>query len=290
MTTAHAPRVTKADIIEGLRRAGLAGGEVVLVHSSLNRFGQVDGGADAVIEAVLEAIGPGGTAVFTALTITAAYTEAHVRAALAGKINRDEPMFDVRNSPTWAGKIPETFRTMPGVIRSWHPTHSVSAVGPLAGELLAEHHLRPSCGLDSPYERITRLDEGRVLLLGVSHETNTTMHCIEELRGHEYMLHQPICRIPFIDPDGRERLAETTLHRWHIERELGRLEAQYINAGAETVTLIGAAPVRLCRAKPLREITLAALEKDPFALLTERGKRQWQRMVETGNRIDPTDQ
>jgi aminoglycoside 3-N-acetyltransferase len=279
--------ITRQDIVQGLRRAGLQGGEVVLVHSSLSRFGRVEGGAETVIAALREAVGPAGTLVLTAITITAEFTEAHVRAAMAGQVNRTLPMFNVAETPTYAGTIPETFRRQSDVVRSWHPTHSVSAAGPMAAELLADHHLRPSCGLDSPYERLTRLEQGRILLLGVSHERNTTMHTFEELAGHPYMLHEAACRIPFVSPDG-ERLAETTLHRWHIDRELGRLESRYIDEAAETVTLIGEAPVRLCRAGAIRRITLDALAADPFALVTAKGRRQWAAMTASGNRIDPT--
>lgn len=284
---ADKPTVTKDDILAGLRTLGLRGGEVVLVHSSLSRFGRVEGGAEAVVAAVREAVGPDGTAVFTAITITAPFTEGHLRAAMRGEVERGLPPFDVRTTPTWAGRIPETFRTQPGVQRSWHPTHSVAAAGPKAAWLLADHHRRPSCGLDSPYERLTRLTEGRVLLLGVSHESNTTMHTFEELRGHAYMLHPYECRIPFLGPDGREQMATTTLHRWHIDRELGRLESRYIDAGHETVAPIGAAPCRLCNAKGLREVTMAALQEDPFALVTPLGRRQWAKMVETGDLVSP---
>ena len=281
------PTVTKADILAGLRQLGLVGGEVVMVHSSLSRFGLVVGGAPTVIAALREAIGPEGTLVMSAITITPTFTEAHVRAGLAGRANYECPeVFDVQKTPTWAGAIPETFRAMPGVVRSWHPTHSVAALGPMAEELTAKHHLKPSCGLDTPYERITRLEAGRTLLLGVSHESNTTMHTFEELTGHEYMLHPFLCRIPFRSPRGDE-LAVTTLHRWHIPRELGRLESRYIDAGAQTVARIGSAPIRLCNAKGLREITLEALKRDPFALCTPAGRLAWDTMKATGNLIDP---
>jgi len=278
--------VSRDDIVAGLRRAGLGGGEVVLVHSSLSSFGWVEGGAEGVIEALRETVGRDGTIVMSAITITAEFVAAHVRAAIRGEINREYPVFDVEKTPTWAGLIAETFRNMPEAVRSRHPSHSVTALGPKAGELLADHDLRPSCGQDSPYERITRLDEGRVLLLGVTHESSTTIHAFEELAGAEYVVHPQICRIPFSTPEG-ERIATTTLHVYHIGRELGRLESRYIDAGAETVTIIGRAPVRLCRAKPLREITLEAMRKSPYMLLTPGGVKAWEKMKASGEYLEP---
>jgi len=280
------PAVTRETIVQGLRRLGLEGGDVVMVHSSLSRFGRVDGGAEAVIEALHEAVSPGGTVVMSALTITPAFVEAHVRAAREGHIDRAHRVFDVAETPTWAGRVAETFRLRPDVVRSWHPSHSVTAAGPLAEELVAGHHLAAACGRDSPYERITRRDDGRILLLGTSHEVNTTMHGFEELAGVPYVEHPEVCRIPIRTPAG-ETLAETRLHRFHVRRELGRLEGHTITAGAETVTRIGTAPVRLCRARVLRSITLEVLEQNPWALVTPRGRRAWEKMQATGNVFDP---
>ena len=60
--------VTKATVVEGLRRLGLGPGDVVLVHSSLSSLGVVLGGAEAVVDALLEAVSPGGTVMVPTLT------------------------------------------------------------------------------------------------------------------------------------------------------------------------------------------------------------------------------
>jgi len=280
------PKVTRRDIVQGLRRLGLAGGEVVLAHSSLSRFGHVEDGAVTVIDALREAIAPSGTLLMSALTITPEFVAAHVRAAREGRIDRQWPVFDAGATATWAGRIAETFRHIPGVGRSWHPSHSVTALGPMADRLLADHHLRPACGPGSPYEQVSRLDEGRILLMGVSHDSNTTLHGLEELAGLEYAVHPETCRIPIRTPRG-EDLAVTRLHVYFIERELGRLESRYISTGAEMVTRIGAAPVRLCHARAMREVTLEALARDPWTLVTPRGRRAWAKMKATGNFLEP---
>jgi hypothetical protein len=58
-------RVRKEDIKAGLTRLGLKKGDTVGVHSSLSSFGYVDGGADAVIDALLETVGPRGNVVMS---------------------------------------------------------------------------------------------------------------------------------------------------------------------------------------------------------------------------------
>ena len=56
---------------------------------------------------------------------------------------RKYPRFDVRRTPSQMGLVTELFRRTPGVTRSLHPTHSICALGPLANELCATHHLSP---------------------------------------------------------------------------------------------------------------------------------------------------
>ena len=55
--------VTQADIEKSLKELGLKAGDTVLFHSSLKSFGQVDGGARAVISAFLSTVTNEGTVV-----------------------------------------------------------------------------------------------------------------------------------------------------------------------------------------------------------------------------------
>lgn len=76
------------------------------------------------------------------------------------------------------GVIPELFRTWPGVIRSSHPICSFAALGPNAVELTRDHDLHKEFGENSPIGRLYQLD-GHVLLLGVPHGNNTSIHLAE---------------------------------------------------------------------------------------------------------------
>lgn len=55
--------VIPRDLDTGLRQLDLAPGEVVLVHSSLRSFGRFDGGGAAVVQTLLDYLGPSGTLV-----------------------------------------------------------------------------------------------------------------------------------------------------------------------------------------------------------------------------------
>ena len=125
------------------------------------------------------------------------------------------------------------------------------------------------------------LDRGFVLLLGVSHMSNTTLHGMEELAQVPYVLYPGWARVPLITPQGRQ-LGRTRVHNAFMQRNLNLLETDYIDAGAENVTRIGESPVRLINARMMRDITVDRLKRDPFALLNTQGRQAWERMKQTG--------
>jgi aminoglycoside 3-N-acetyltransferase len=163
-----------------------------------------------------------------------------------------------------------------------HPTHAVTAVGARADEMLANHHNAPGpSGEGTPYMRLTEDERGFILLLGINHESNTSLHGVEEMAEVEYVLYPKWCHIPIRTPHGVTE-ARTRVHMSYLDRRLGVLETQYIDGCAQTVTHIGDSVVRLIHGATMRDMTLAVLEKDPFLLLSERGREAWRIMKETG--------
>ena len=217
----------------------------------------------------------------SAITTTWPFVRLCIEAADAG-VALDTPPLDVVHAKTWAGAIPETFRKRPGVKHSLHPTHAVTAFGARADELIADHHNAPGpSGEGTPYMRLTDDARGFYLLLGVNHESNTSLHGVEEMAQVEYVLYPKWCRIPIRTPQGVTE-ARTRVHMSYLSRRLGALETQYIDGHAQTVTHIGDSVVRLIHGATMRDMTLSALKKDPFLLLSERGREAWRIMKETG--------
>jgi aminoglycoside N3'-acetyltransferase len=144
MPEQETPAAARARLAADLRSAGVRPGCPLLIHTSLSAVGHVPGGADTVIDALLEAVGPKGTLVLP--TLSYLYT------------NLDSPNFDVRTTPTNLGTIPETFRSRVGVRRSCHPTHSCAALGPDTAALLDDHGKdRSPVGANSPFRRVRDL-------------------------------------------------------------------------------------------------------------------------------------
>lgn len=162
---------TKADIFRDLRILGIEKGDVVLAHSSLSRLGFVQGGPQTVIEGMLEAVGDEGTLVMPSFTIHGSMKETLESGFL----------FNPRSSKVTVGLIPETFRNLPGVCRSLHPTHSVCAHGRL-GRWITEGHERcqTTFGEGTPFQKLLEVD-AKILGLGVDLAPVTFYHTIEEL-------------------------------------------------------------------------------------------------------------
>lgn len=174
--TDNAPRTTHQTIgriAADLRALGVRPGGVLLVHSSLRSLGPVPEGAETVAQGLLEALGPDGTLLIPALSY------AHV--------TPEQPVFDVRLTPSNVGALPETIRTRPGTLRSVHPTHSVCGVGRLATALLERHIAdRTPCGPRSPFHLLPEYG-GQILMLGCGLRPNTSMHAVEELVEPPYL-------------------------------------------------------------------------------------------------------
>lgn len=175
--------VTKQDIVEGLRTAGVDKGQHIIVHASLKSFGFVVGGAEVIVEAVLDVVGPEGTVITPAQTWKNLDPDIGVHwdvpEAYHQMIREEWPAFNKDITPSIGmGRVAEAVRVWPKSFRSNHPARSFAAVGSQAEYLTENHDLRNIFGEDSPLDRLYRLG-GKVLLLGVGYDKNTSIHLAE---------------------------------------------------------------------------------------------------------------
>lgn len=166
------------------KRLGVEPGMVVIVHSSLSSIGWVCGGALSVIIALQEALTKEGTLIMPThssdLSDPKDWTNPSVPKDWWQAIRENMPAFDPKATPTCGmGIIPEIFRNCRNVLRSYHPTSSFAAWGKKAEKIIEKHSLNHGFGDKSPLNKIYTFN-GHVLLIGVGHESNTSIHLGEE--------------------------------------------------------------------------------------------------------------
>ncbi len=170
--------MTRTDIIRLLESLNLRGNHVV-VHASLAGFGPVDGGARGVCEALVEVVGDGGTVVMPA------FTYAETLNATLGGLGRVRPVAFHPELPVSreVGEIAESFRHLPGVLRSSHPTHSFAAWGRQAREVLSTQRDNNPLG---PLKKLNVV-QGQVLLLGEALPAVAAIYLAEERASLPYL-------------------------------------------------------------------------------------------------------
>lgn len=231
------------DLVRQLVALGVTPGGVLVVHTAFSKVRPVDGGPDGFIDALLAAVGPTGTLVMPSMT------------------DDDDTPFDPRTTPcTGLGIVAETFRQRPGVLRSDSP-HAFAAIGPEAEAILAPHPVEVPHGLDSPVGRAYERD-GQVLLAGVGHDGNTTVHLAENLAGMRYSRpkHATVRR------DGEPvRIDYAELD--HCCENFALLDDWLDEPGLQRRGYVGHARARLARARDIVRTTVARLHVDETVFL-----------------------
>lgn len=160
--------LSRAEVANQLWSIGVEEGGVLLVHTSFRAIRPVEGGPLGLIEALRDALGPNGTLVMPSWS------------------GDDDEAFDPLTSPASPslGVVADTFWRLPGVLRSNH-VHAFAAAGAEAARITADPLPLPPHIPESPVGRVHDLD-GQVLLLGVDHDADTTLHLAELLAGIPY--------------------------------------------------------------------------------------------------------
>lgn len=162
------PEISRSTLVSQLHALGVREGGVLLVHTSFRAVRPVEGGIAGLIDGLVAALGPEGTLVMPSWT------------------GDDESPFDPASTPSAEdlGAVPQVFWRIPGVLRSDH-LQAFAAVGPAAEAILRDPLPLPPHIPASPVGRVHDLD-GQILLLGVGHEANTTIHLAELLADVPY--------------------------------------------------------------------------------------------------------
>jgi aminoglycoside 3-N-acetyltransferase len=247
MEPASTEETRQADLVQHLMQLGVQRDDVLLVHTAFSRVKPIEGGPTGLIRALLQAVGPAGTLVMPSMT------------------DDDERPFDPKTAPCKdMGIVADTFWRQPGVVRSDSP-HAFAAIGPKASEILAPHPVDVPHGLDSPVGRVHGLD-GRILLLGVNHEADTTIHLAESLAGVRYRLprHATVLK------DGKPTRVDY-LEIDHCCARFDLADGWLDERGLQRKGMIGRAEARLARSRDIVAVVLEHLTADETTFLHPHG-------------------
>ena len=271
----------KQQLKDQLESMGLKGDETILIHSSMKAIGAVDGGADTVLDAWMEYFKDG-------LLLLPTHTWKTV--------NADNPVYNPYTTPSCVGLLTNMFMKRDGVIRSLHPTHSMSGYGKNAAEYLAgEEYNNTPCTPGGCYDRLKEVG-GKVLLVGVGHERNTYIHSVEEVLNVPNRLSDMPMELvielqeesnnsgklpPYNRDDGWKKHTDNKLCRKvyvrkhynaqqpHISEDFVKLNQIFLDSGVVRKVKFGDADSLLCDAKGMFNIVRQVVAPDPECIVTK---------------------
>ncbi|MEN8157830.1 MAG: AAC(3) family N-acetyltransferase [Bacteroidota bacterium] len=123
-----AEKISKDRLVADLKKLGVKKGDSLNLKISLKSIGFVEGGPDAVIQAILDVVGEEGT------IVGESFVNSHHLSKLKKQTILSEP-----DTSSYAGAIANAMIKFPGAIRSTHPIHRFSAIGARAKELMDNH-------------------------------------------------------------------------------------------------------------------------------------------------------
>ena len=220
-------RYNYEDLIKQIEKMGIKPSDTVIIHSSMKSIGDVDGGADTVIDAFKDYLAEEGLLLIPTLTY---------------KETRKTLLFDVENTVPCIGIIPTLAIKRKDGIRSINPTHSIMAFGKKAKEYV---------------DRLADVN-AKILLIGVGQERNTFIHAIDE-KNNPHRVSEKVYPIKSKLMDGS--IIDTPHHPLNhtkgdisVSHHFPKFERILFQKGAIKYDTFGDAKVQVCDAKKMQEV------------------------------------
>ena len=244
--------IAKSDLISGFNNCGIEAGDTLLVHSSFKSFGGVDGGPQAVIDALLEVLTTEGTLIMPTFNFN---------------FNKGEP-WDVRTTSSQMGILTELVRLDPRAKRVFHPIYSFAIIGKHADDLTRERY-KSSYERNSLFGKLRDLD-GKIMIIGLDYTHSFTfVHHVEQMEGVDYRFIKPF-KGKVTDENGNT----TTDTFYMLVRDLDKGVITEVNPmgalleqlGVVSIHQIGDAEVKTMKANAAYEAIAREMKRDPFLM------------------------
>ena len=232
-----------------LAQMGIDPRGTLLVHSSMKAIGEVEGRADTVLDALCDYM-KDGLLIFPTHTWDA--------------ITRERNVMEVATEPCCVGILPELFRKRPGVVRSFHPTHSVAALGREAEAYVAgEENARTPCWRGGCWGKLYDR-QAQILFVGCPLKRNTFLHGVEEWCDIPGRLWEEAEDYYVLAPDGTRYYTPQNRHNNSNPSEhYDKMEPLFAQEGAVSYGFLGDAKCILGKAREMADITAGCLKRNP---------------------------
>ncbi len=234
------------------RDLGVQTGDTLLVHSSYKSLGEVDGGPQTVIDALLAALGSDGTLIMPSFNFD---------------FNKGKS-WDVRSTPSQMGILTEFARKDPRAKRVFHPIYSFAIIGKHA-EMLGNLRYKSSYERNSVFGKLRDLD-GKIMVIGLSYTNSMTFfHHIEQMEGVDYRFLKQFTG-EVTDWDGTTKVDTFEMFVRDIDKgvitEVNPMGKLMEKAGVIKSKKIGEADVKLMKANEVYAFTAREMRRDPHLL------------------------
>jgi len=245
--------ISYRELVNTFRALGLNNSQPIIVHASLSSVGEIRGGGETLAGALVSITRGVMAPTFTYKTMVIPETGPADNALVygTGKDKNRLAEFFHPNMPAdpMMGVLPEIIRKHPEARRSSHPILSFAGIH-------VDEALKAQ-SLEEPLAPIAKLTEqnGLVLLIGVNHTVNTSIHYIERLAGRKQFIRwaltpQGVRQCPGFPgcSDGFEQAAV------HLEK-------------ITQTARLGGATLRAVPLQDMSRILLSLIQEQPLALL-----------------------
>jgi aminoglycoside N3'-acetyltransferase len=240
--------LSKKDLVKDLKDLGVKNGDLLNVKCSLRSIGKVEGGAETLVEALVEIVGETGTIV----------TDSFV-SVFNPRLSEQKPLSD-ENSPSYAGALANAMLKHPEVYRSRHPVQKFAAIGAMAKEL-TESHNENSYAYD--ILRIMAQRNGKNLKIGSDEKVVGvgTTHVAVGMMGFRQL--RPVMGRHYINSVGEKEFFPIDWAGLCAEGLINFIPHYEKNGNIISTGRVGNSPAKITSMEGTLKTELEILEKDP---------------------------
>lgn len=242
---------SKNSLLDDIKKAGINSAGTLLIHSSMKSIGEVDGGADTVLDAFIEYMRDG-----LLLFPTHSWSSKSLK----------DGIYDPNTEPSCVGLLTNLFMKRENSYRSMHPTHSVTAMGERAESFVKRDEgavtpCPPGGCFSALYD-----EDGEILFLGAPLTTNTFIHSIEEKLKLPNRISREPKNVKLIYENGEAVDSKIHPHsstKGDVSQNYGKLLSPMLRLGIAKAVKIGDAKSYLIKARPMADFVTKLLLENP---------------------------